>query len=483
GQFGDIKRNASYFETVFISHLASKLQAVGYGIDRNERDFELTGFGRSTIEKFSNRTREINEKVSELGLTYDEDKAELGAKTRAGKRTGYSRDELRQQWASRLTADEIELISNAKSDTSNGGNLSLGKGNAIEKKKGITPNEAVNYALDHALERKSIATDKELMILALKRSMGSTTPQVIRESLEGRKDLLKGKDSKTEETIYTTRESVKEEQILRDKARIGRGKFEPLNPNYRIKNEQLTVEQVGAVQHVLNSRDLITVVAGGAGTGKTWSIKEVARGVSELGITFGAFAPSSVASREVQRGDGFEQATTIAELLRSEKLQDGVKDGVIWIDEAGMVGNQTMNRIIEVAEKQNARILLTGDVKQHGSVERGDALRIIEQFGGIKAATITKIQRQKNEVYRSAIKSISGGNLQNGLQKLDDIGAIREADSFTEARKNVAEEYAEAVKQKENVLIIATTHKQGKAVTQTIRERLKEENLIQGTVP
>ncbi|MCI5091188.1 MobF family relaxase [Phaeodactylibacter sp.] len=479
-QFGDIKRNASYFETVFNSRLADRLQAVGYQIERNERDFELAGFGRSTIDKFSNRTRQINDKADELGLTYEEDRAELGAKTRAGKRTGYSRDELRQQWASRLTTAEMELIRNAKSDNSSGGTWTLGKGSAIEKKKGITPDEAVTYALDHALERKSVATDKELMTLALKRSMGAATPEAIREALESRKDLLKGKDSKTEETIYTTRESVKEEQILRDKSRNGRGTFKPLNPDYEIKNEQLTAEQAGAVQHVLNSRDFITVVAGGAGTGKTWSIKEVAEGVREQGIAFGAFAPSSAASREVQRGDGFKNATTIAELLQSEKLQADVKDGVIWIDEAGMVGNQTMNRIIEVAEKQNARILLTGDIKQHGSVERGDALRIIEQFGGIKAATITKIQRQKNEVYRSAIKSISGGNLENGLQTLDEMGAIREADSFTEARENVAEEYAEALKQKENVLIVATTHKQGKAVTHTIREKLKKEGVIRG---
>jgi conjugative relaxase-like TrwC/TraI family protein len=479
-QFGDIKRNASYFETVFNSRLADKLQAVGYQIERNERDFELAGFGRSTIDKFSNRTRQINNKAAELGLTYEEDKAELGAKTRAGKRTGYSRDELRQQWASRLTTAEMELIRNAKSDNSSGGNSSPGRGNAIEKKKGITPDEAVTYALDHALERKSVATDKELMTLALKRSMGAAKPETIREALESREDLLKGKDSKTEETIYTTRESVKEEQILRDKARNGRGKFEPLNPDYEIKNEQLTAEQSGAVQHVLNSRDFITVVAGGAGTGKTWSIKEVAEGLREQGVAFGAFAPSSAASREVQRGDGFENATTIAELLQSEKLQAGVKDGVIWIDEAGMVGNQAMNRIIEVAEKQNARILLTGDIKQHGSVERGDALRIIEQFGGIKAATITKIQRQKNEVYRSAIKSISGGNLENGLETLDEMGAIREADSFTEARENVAKEYTDALKQRENVLIVATTHSQGKAVTETIRDKLKEEGIIRG---
>jgi ATP-dependent exoDNAse (exonuclease V) alpha subunit len=166
----------------------------------------------------------------------------------------------------------------------------------------------------------------------------------LQKELSSRKDLLSKKDAKSGETIYTTQEAITEEKNLRDATRKGRNAFSPLNPEYQIKNEQLTQEQTGAVKHVLSSKDFITVVSGGAGTGKTWSIKEVAEGIKEKGINFGAFAPSSAASREVQRQDGFENATTIAELLQSKKLQQSVTNGVIWVDEAGMVGNKTMNQ-------------------------------------------------------------------------------------------------------------------------------------------
>ncbi len=240
-QFGDIKRNASYFETVFNSRLAANLQTVGYQIERDDRHFQLAGFQRTTIEKFSNRTRQINDKATELGLTYEEDKAELGAKTRAGKRTGYSREELQQEWANRLTPAEMELIHNAKFDNTNDDTPRHERVSAIEKKKGISPDEAVTYALDHALERKSVATDKELMTLALKRSIGTTTtPEAIRKALESRTDLLRGKDSRTEETIYTTHESVKEEETLRDKARNGRGILIHLTPEYQINTIHFT---------------------------------------------------------------------------------------------------------------------------------------------------------------------------------------------------------------------------------------------------
>ena len=470
-QFGDIKENAPYFETVFNSRLADKLQQIGYQIERNERDFELKGFERPTIEKFSNRTREINQKAEELGLTYAEDKAALGAKTRANKRTGYDEEDIRLQWRSRLSEHELELVSNAKGFRNEDGD----SGSTL-----FTAKEALDYALEHSLERKSTVSEKELLTEGLKRSYGAVTPEELQAELKERSSLQSKYCHNTKDTIYTTPEALNEERALRDAARQSRNTLEPLNPEYQIKNELLTGEQAQAVTNVLQSKDFISIVAGGAGTGKTWSIKEVAIGIEEKGINFGAFAPSSAASRQVQRDDGFESATTIAELLQSKQLQDSVKDGVIWIDEAGMVGNKTMNKVIEVAKEQNARLLLTGDIKQHGSVERGDSLRIIQQFGGVKPSIISKIQRQKVDAYRNAVKNISDGYIAEGYERLDAMGAIKESEDFMEVQEKVASEYVQSVKEKENVLIVATTHNQGRAVTDTIRDNLKKEGILEG---
>ncbi|MCB9352240.1 MAG: hypothetical protein H6573_32820 [Lewinellaceae bacterium] len=62
--------------------------------------------------------------------------------------------------------------------------------------------------------------------------------------------------------IYTTNEAITEEKSLRDTARKGKNAFQPINPDYQVKNEQLTKEQSAAVKHVLSSRDFITVVTG-----------------------------------------------------------------------------------------------------------------------------------------------------------------------------------------------------------------------------
>jgi len=472
GQFRNLKSNAPYFETLANSHLASELQKIGYEVERNKNDFELKGFERATIKKFSNRTKQIEAKAMELGITYAEDKAALGATTRASKLKELDRNQLQEEWKSRLSKKELDLVYNSKSTPPDGGDSK-----ATEKTKEITVDKALDYSLAHNLERKSTVKEKEIYIHALKRSYGSVTPEALTKELESRKDLMLKTDQEGNK-IFTTQKALDEEKALKNSAREGRGMLKPINEGYTIKNEKLSPEQANAVQHVLKSKDFITVVSGGAGTGKTWSIKEVAEGVNEKGVNFGAFAPSSAASRQVQRADGFKNATTIADLLQNEQLQKSVKDGVIWIDEAGMVGNKTMNSIIDIAKKQDARILLTGDIKQHNSVERGDALRIIQKYGGVKPARISKIQRQKVDSYKKAVEWVSSGKVKEGVKALDKMGAIKEATDFEQLKENVATEYVNAIKSKEDTLIVATTHAQGISVTNSIRDKLKAEKLV-----
>lgn len=467
-ELGTVKSNAPYYEALFHAELANNLEAVGYGIKRNKRDFEIAGIDRTTIDKFSNRTNEIENKAKELGLTYIEDKASLGAKTRARKTDNLKPSEIENKWNERLTNEEKEKIFSAKNSNSNDGH----------QDKNLDAKQALEYALSHHLERQSVISEKRLLGEAFKRGIGQVAPDKIKAQYEQRNDVLSKTDKRTKDKIITTESALAEEKKLTASARKGKGQFEPINPKYQVKNDKLTNEQLGAVNHALSSKDLITVITGGAGTGKTWSIKEVAEGMKEKGVSFSAFAPSSAASRQVQREEGFEDATTIADLLQNPQLQDKLKNGMMWIDEAGMVGNKTMNGIIDIAKKQNARILLTGDVKQHNSVERGDALRIIQKYGGVKPATISKIQRQKKEDYKSAVKSISDGKIVDGYKQLDNMGAIKEADDFKTIKSNVANEYTKATKAKEEILIVATTHAQGKAVTQTVREKLKDAGIL-----
>lgn len=460
-QFRNIKANAPYYEAIFNNALAHELQRAGYSIEHTAHNFEIEGFSRELIEKFSRRTLEVEKKAKDLGLEFAEDIAAIGAKTRVNKRTGISKTDLEKEWIARLTPQEWQLIQNAKGNTKNTGwDESNQAGLAME------------YALKHCLERKSVAGYYELMTLALKKGAGFVLKDKLDNILNDRTDLI-FKDT-GHQKIFSTKGTLSEEQQLIHAARKGKNTFLPINADYIFQNPELNIEQKEAVQHVLNSRDFITVVNGGAGTGKTWSVKEIAWAAKQKGISFHAFAPSSSASRETQQAEGFENATTLAELLQNETLQNKISDGIVWLDEAGLVGCKSLNRLIEITQKHNGRLLLTGDTRQHNAVERGDALRILEKFGGIKPATINKIQRQKQDNYKKAVKHLSEGQIEKGFVLLDEMGAIREKENFQDCVDSLATEYVRSLNSRTSVLVVAPTHHEGQETTTAIRRELKK---------
>ena len=472
GEFDEVVKNLKLGETIFHSQLAKGLEEIGYCTERNQHNFDIIGFDKALQDKFSNRRKHIMASVTERGLNSPELRQQAALKTRLGKRRGFDHDLKDKIWWDRITDKEGHNIWSAyRGDF---------RDMAFEnKKEPISEKEALDYAIEYALERKSATNEMELLTLGLKRGMGAVTLEGLQKSIKTHSELQIAIGEKGEE-ILTTNLAIDEEKALVTAARSGRGQYDAINTDYQIKNELLSSEQQKAVHHALQSKDMITIITGGAGTGKTWSIKEVAQGIKEAGINFHAYAPSSAASRGVQREEGFQNAETLKMLLDIPEMQEQVKDGVIWIDEAGMVGNKTMNQVIDIAKEQNARILLTGDIRQHNSVERGDALRVIQEFGGVKPAYINIIRRQQHEDYRHAVSELSKGDMEKGFDILESFGAIKEKETFTDMTLEAAKEYADAIQKNENTLVVAATHAQGRATTETIRHELKERGVITG---
>jgi hypothetical protein len=59
------------------------------------------------------------------------------------------------------------------------------------------------------------------------------------------------------------------------------------------------------------------------------------------------------------------------------------------------MGARSLARVAALAEKENCRVVLSGDTAQHRAVERGDALRLLEQYAGLQAAELKEIWRQR----------------------------------------------------------------------------------------
>jgi ATP-dependent exoDNAse (exonuclease V) alpha subunit len=76
---------------------------------------------------------------------------------------------------------------------------------------------------------------------------------------------------------------------------------------------------------------------------------------------------------------------TISRLLDSP-AQASLHGKVLVVDEAGMVSGRQMEDLLKLAEREGARILLSGDTRQIQSVEASDALRILERETQMKAS-------------------------------------------------------------------------------------------------
>jgi len=184
-------------------------------------------------------------------------------------------------------------------------------------------------------------------------------------------------------------------------------------------------------------------------------------------------APSADASRGVLRRDGFTEADTVMKFLTDEKFQQKAKNGVIWVDEAGLLGMRQLRQIFDAADQLNARVVLQGDKKQHGSVERGATLRVLEEFAGLPVAELTDIRRQRGE-YKSAIQSLSQGDVLDGFDKLDGLGWVKQV----EDNKSLVDDYMAALNANKTALVVAATHIEGDEITAEIREQLKERGIV-----
>ena len=466
GQFREIKKDMPYYQAGFHNRFASKLQTLGYAVERTAKGWEISGIERDTIEKFSRRTDQIEKLAKERGITDADIKGSLGAKTRATKENGLDRAALRTLWNERKTEDENTRLNTITERAKNNNVVQL----HLDHKHAAKA--AIEFAIQHEFQNASVVRDRTIMTTALKNNLG-LSPQAVQAAFDAREDLLKDKKA----GVSTTKEVLQEEKAIIKFEREGRGKHKPLADSSRpLARDFLNKQQQNAVRHVWQSTSTVTAIRGGAGTGKTTLLQEVGEGLAENEKRLMMFAPSNDAA-DVLNKEGFK-ANTLQMLLVNPKLQESVNGAVIGIDEAGLVSAPNMRRLFEITKEQKARVLLVGDAKQHKSVERGDSFRLLQSFG-MPVAEVKEIQRQKGE-YKKTVADVEQGNLSKAFERLEKAQAIHEIEDTSARHQAIAERYTEILGARESVLIVSPSNKEAESVTGAVREHLRAEGSLQG---
>jgi len=158
----------------------------------------------------------------------------------------------------------------------------------------------------------------------------------------------------------TSREVLRCELELVMAARGGRRRFAPFATDFTA-SPALSAEQRAAVSQILGSRDFVTLFRGGAGTGKSFALKEVERGLVGAGQSFVVLAPQRQQVYDLQK-DGLA-AQTLAQLLVTKRLP---LHAVVMVDEAGQIGGWDLHALMRLVQTPGAGAAQTQDGGRRG---------------------------------------------------------------------------------------------------------------------
>ena len=179
----------------------------------------------------------------------------------------------------------------------------------------------------------------------------------------------------------------------------------------------LSGEQRAAFEHVAGKEGLAAVV-GYAGSGKS-AMLGVAREAWEAdGALPSAVRRCPASQPRIWRAAPALPSRTLVSLEHQwgqDRERLTARD-VLVIDEAGMIGSRQMERVLSVAERAGAKIVLVGDPEQLQAIEAGAAFRsIVERHG---AAEITEIRRQREDWQRRRHAGARDGAHSRGDRRL-----------------------------------------------------------------
>lgn len=469
-----------FVENVYYYELARSLVKCGYQIENKPRgDFEIKGILPELVKKFSKRHDEIDQKTREL-LEREPEKAEgnlaairenIAHKERARKIRDIGLEKLQAIWDGQMSLPEKEslrLLTTKQPVTTDTNE------NVAEK--------AVAWAEEHLFERRSVVHEHELWRHALEHARGREVMIADIQAVTSRRNYLR--DDKHPGKVTTRGHLMREWEIVQT-AKEGFGDCLPLVRNPRPANPQLDEEQRQALGALVSNTNRISIFRGGAGTGKSFVLRELVEQVRDGGRKVAVLAPQRRQVVDMERA-GFPSPATVASFLMKSELAEGA---AVIVDEAGQIGGKQMLELIRLVRERNARLILSGDTRQHGAVEASDALLAIERYSGVRPVELHNIRRQdpargqtmrereQIKQYRQAVKLAASGKFDESFSQLDKMGAVVSCGLADQAGK-LADEYLGLAEKNVSAVVVSQTWAEVHRVNEQVRDKLKSKGLL-----
>ncbi|MEM9202875.1 MAG: MobF family relaxase [Actinomycetota bacterium] len=230
-------------------------------------------------------------------------------------------------------------------------------------------------------------------------------------------------------------------------------------------------DQADAVRTLTGGRSAIAVMVGRPGTGKSTTLGVAADVWDRTGSPVTGIAPSARAAAELGDALGRPTRTVASWLLADQPIGCGE---VVIVDEAGMVGTQDLAAIIDRTRLAGATLVLVGDHHQLPEVLAGGGFAAaVERIPEIAELTVNRRQRDPIEI--EALEQLRAGNITAAVEAWGRNGQLTvQADPADVIAAVVADRNA-AVAVGEDVIVLAGTRAQVRHLNDAIRSSITDQ--------
>jgi len=463
----ELYKTQQYATAVYRSELAARMKALGYEIERGKSGQpEIEGYSEEYLAASSPRRQQIEQHLAKENQR-GADAAQIAAhKTRQAK-LNLSHGEVRQrhQQVAEAFGNQPDRVIEAARDRAQQPEPEFHR---------TSTHAAVTFSKERNLEREAVVDERDLLRDALRRSMGGATFEEVRDEFEKRvhagEFISVASKLGAPDRAFTTQEMIDYERDTIHVMRHGQNRHEPLvsqgtRKEIAAEHSHLNESQRKAVDQILSSRDRMTALEGVAGSGKTTSLRAIREATERQGYKVEGLAPTSRAAQKL--AESGIQSNTLQRHLATNELGDGRKRLYV-LDESSLASTKQVNKFLH-GLRENDRVLLVGDVRQHQAVEAGAPYQQLQE-AGIQTARLNEIVRQKDPALKEVVEQLSRGQVREAMEKLDDQGRIHEIVDPNERYQEIAKAYA---RQPEGTLVVSPDNQSRTEINQVIHRELQ----------
>ena len=465
-EFNQIMHHHQLIGQIQRNEFAKELQSLSVDLEISSvknGTFKTKNVEQEVRDMFSSRSKDIKEEMEKSG------QHSYRATHTAQKQTAKWKDKNKDR--QQIQADNIKRLEAAGADISKIQEL-----NSDLKVRQLDERAAVEIAFRDLTDKKSVFGKEDILKHALKVGLLTNIDiDIVVQEFERYHDLI---EIDREKNLFTTKEVLEKEQyifglknqenfsITEDKKQIAQAisNFET-KKGFTLKDGQTELANT-----VLCSESKYIVAQGVAGAGKSTSLEIVKDVVEAQNIKVVALAPTGTATDNLAKEAGIKESMTVAKFLKENG--NDIKDSLVIVDEAGMMGLRDTYDLMKIAEANNLKVVFSGDINQKKSISQGDMFAGLQRQG-FQTVNLAEGNRQKNDRMKLAVKNILDRDIVTGLEILKDN--TREITDNSERLISAQEEY---LKDKDNSLLITTTNSDRVQLNEMIRNQLLSDKKI-----